>query len=96
MSAALFQGGVRCRSVLVPYLPGMTNDTRFEFRLPEPIKRELTALSGETGLSAADLVRLGVNQLLADRGAGEVRIVNRKLVESTAAPAAPISGDHCK
>jgi hypothetical protein len=41
-------------------------------------------------------VRLGVNRLLADRGAGEVRIVNRKLVEPAAAASAPISGDHCK
>jgi hypothetical protein len=47
----------------------MLNDTRFEFRLPGPVYRELHQLSGQTGLSAADLVRLGINKLLQDRDA---------------------------
>jgi hypothetical protein len=50
-------------------LPDMSNDKRFEFRLPGPVRRELSELSGQTGLSAADLVRLGVSKLLQDRAA---------------------------
>jgi hypothetical protein len=42
---------------------------RFEFRLPEPVQRELAQLAGETGLSRADIVRLGLNKVLQDRDA---------------------------
>jgi hypothetical protein len=45
------------------------NDTRFEFRLSEPVRRELRQLSAATGLSASDLARLGINKVLADRDA---------------------------
>jgi predicted DNA-binding protein len=48
-------------------LSGM--NTRFEFRLPEPARRQLHQLSNETGLSSADLVRLGISKLLQDRDA---------------------------
>ena len=48
-------------------LSGM--NTRFEFRLPEPAGRELHQLSTETGLSSANLVRLGISKVLQDRDA---------------------------
>lgn len=44
-------------------------NTRFEFRLPEPAGRELHQLSTETGLSSANLVRLGISKVLQDRDA---------------------------
>jgi hypothetical protein len=45
------------------------NDTRFEFRLPERVRRELNELANETGLSPAALARLGVNMVLERRDA---------------------------
>jgi hypothetical protein len=47
-------------------LPGM-NSTRFEFSLPADRRRELDQLSEETGLSAADLARLGIRWVLSHR-----------------------------
>jgi hypothetical protein len=37
---------------------------RFDLKLPLRQRRELDALSGETGLSRADLVRLGIRYML--------------------------------
>jgi hypothetical protein len=42
-------------------------NTRFEFSLPEDRRRELDRLSEETGLSAADLARLGIRWVLSHR-----------------------------
>jgi hypothetical protein len=42
----------------------MTNDARIEIRLPEQRRRELFELAAETGLSRADLVRIGINWLI--------------------------------
>jgi hypothetical protein len=42
----------------------MEQATRFELRLSVEQRRGLDALAHETGLSAADLVRLGLTQLL--------------------------------
>jgi hypothetical protein len=36
------------------------NDQRFEIRLSETRRRELAALARETGLSSADVARLGI------------------------------------
>jgi hypothetical protein len=38
----------------------MTNDARFEIRLPAEMRREIYALAAEIGLSAADVVRLKI------------------------------------
>jgi hypothetical protein len=46
--------------------PDMSNDRRFEFRLPGPVRRELSELADQTGLSRADLVRSRVMHLLRD------------------------------
>jgi hypothetical protein len=43
------------------------NSTRFEFQLPADRRRELDQLSEETGLSAADLARLGIRWVLSHR-----------------------------
>jgi hypothetical protein len=37
---------------------------RFDLKLPLRQRRELDALAGETGLSRADLVRLGIRYVL--------------------------------
>jgi hypothetical protein len=42
----------------------MTNDARIEIRLPDRRRRELVELAAETGLSRADLVRIGINWLI--------------------------------
>lgn len=41
--------------------------TRFELKLPEDRRAALALLAGEAGVSSADLVRLAINRLLADR-----------------------------
>jgi hypothetical protein len=66
-----------------PYtLPGMRQlDARLEIRLPKANRRELDALAEETGLTSADLVRIGIRWLLVHhelvlrlpRSAGEAR-----------------------
>lgn len=43
------------------------SSTRFEFSLPADRRRELDQLSEETGLSAADLARLGIRWVLSHR-----------------------------
>jgi predicted DNA-binding protein len=45
----------------------MNTGTRFELRLPAERRRELDALARETGLSAADVVRLSIKHLLEHR-----------------------------
>jgi hypothetical protein len=45
----------------------MTNDTRFEFRLPARRRRQLDELAEEAGMATGDLVRLAISRLLADR-----------------------------
>jgi hypothetical protein len=42
----------------------MTNDTRFEFRLPSLRRRQLDELAEEAGMSTGDLMRLSVGWLL--------------------------------
>jgi hypothetical protein len=59
---------VRCDAGSVPYIGRMEHGTRFELRLPAGRRRELAALADETGLSAADLVRLGIRWLLDHPG----------------------------
>jgi hypothetical protein len=46
----------------------MTDTSRFEVRLSAAQRRELAALADETGLSAADLARLGIRWLLEHPG----------------------------
>ena len=46
----------------------MRRDARFEFRLSADARRELDALALETGLSAADLARLGIRWMLEHPG----------------------------
>jgi predicted DNA-binding protein len=45
----------------------MSDTARFELRLPAERRRELDALTRETGLSTADIVRLSIKQLLERR-----------------------------
>jgi hypothetical protein len=45
----------------------MQNDTRFDLRLPEPVRRELRDLSAQTGWSQTELLRGGVALLLEQR-----------------------------
>jgi predicted DNA-binding protein len=45
----------------------MTNDTRFEIRMPSQRRHALDQLAHESGLSAADLARLAIGRLLEDR-----------------------------
>jgi Ribbon-helix-helix protein, copG family len=45
----------------------MTNDTRFEVKLPAARRAALDSLADEAGVSASDLVRLAITQLLRDR-----------------------------
>jgi hypothetical protein len=42
---------------------------RFDLKLPTPLRHGLDGLSHETGLSRADLIRLSVRYLLANREA---------------------------
>jgi hypothetical protein len=42
----------------------MKEKVRFDLHLPLAQRRELDALAGETGLSRADLVRLGIRFVL--------------------------------
>jgi hypothetical protein len=59
---------VRCRNGKAPYVCGMEQtSTRFEVRLPSARRQELEALARDTGLSAADLARLGIAWLLRHR-----------------------------
>jgi predicted DNA-binding protein len=58
---------VRCTAVAVPYVCRMSDTARFELRLPAERRRELDALARETGLSAADIVRLSIKQMLERR-----------------------------
>jgi hypothetical protein len=51
-----------------PYIGRMKRDARLELRLSAAQRRELAALADETGLTSADLARLGVRWLLAHRG----------------------------
>jgi hypothetical protein len=39
----------------------------FNFHLPRPVRQALQDLAGETGLSSADLVRLGISRVLAEK-----------------------------
>jgi hypothetical protein len=43
--------------------------TRFELKLPERTRADLDLLADQTGLSTADLVRLAVSRLLANKTA---------------------------
>jgi len=43
------------------------HDTRFEIRMPAARRRELDELANETGLSSADLARIGIRWLLERR-----------------------------
>jgi hypothetical protein len=43
---------------------GMYGSTRFEFRISRERRRELDLLADETGLTSADLARLGITWLL--------------------------------
>jgi hypothetical protein len=45
----------------------MTNDTRFEVKLPASRRAALDLLADRTGVSASDWVRLAINNLLADQ-----------------------------
>lgn len=47
----------------------MTDGTRFELRLSVERRRQLAELAAESGLSAADLARLGIKWLLDHPGA---------------------------
>jgi hypothetical protein len=47
----------------------MKRDTRFEIRLPAANRRELLELAAETGLTSADLVRIGLRWVLTHRDA---------------------------
>jgi predicted transcriptional regulator len=40
---------------------------RFEIKLPEDRRAALDALANQTGVSASDLARLAINQMLEDR-----------------------------
>jgi hypothetical protein len=60
---------VRCDQFCVPYLRRMKRDTRFEIRLPAANRRELLELAAETGLTSADLVRIGLRWVLTHREA---------------------------
>jgi hypothetical protein len=42
----------------------MTNDSRFEFRLPACRRRQLDELAEEAGMATSDLVRLGLGWLI--------------------------------
>jgi hypothetical protein len=57
------------------------NDHRFEIRLSETRRRELDALARETGLSSADVARIGIGILLRNPDAlrGAVRPRQREL-----------------
>jgi hypothetical protein len=58
---------VRCRADDAPYVCRITDTSRFEMRLSAAQRRELAALADETGLTSADLARLGIRWLLAHR-----------------------------
>lgn len=45
----------------------MMLDTRFEIRMPAQHRHDLDAYASELGLSAADVVRLAVRRLIANR-----------------------------
>jgi hypothetical protein len=60
---------VRCRDGAAPYIRGMKNDARFEVRLSTDTRRELRELASTSGLTSADLARLGIKRLLARPGA---------------------------
>jgi hypothetical protein len=46
----------------------MSDGTRFELRLSRERRRQLAELAAESGLSASDLARLGINWLLEHPG----------------------------
>ena len=45
----------------------MRHDARLRIRLPAAKRRELDELAADTGLSSADLARIGIRWLLAHR-----------------------------
>jgi hypothetical protein len=45
----------------------MTNDTRFEVKLPASRRAALDTLADQTGVSASDWVRIAITKLLADQ-----------------------------
>jgi hypothetical protein len=45
----------------------MRHDARLEIRLPAAKRRELDELAADTGLTSADLARIGIRWLLAHR-----------------------------
>jgi hypothetical protein len=47
----------------------MKHDARFEVRLSNDTRQALAALADESGLTSADLARLGIKRLLARPGA---------------------------
>jgi hypothetical protein len=47
--------------------PAMTLETRLDVRLPAATRRALDALAADTGLTSADLVRIGIRWLLTRR-----------------------------
>lgn len=46
---------------------GMRHDARLEIRMPAAKRRELDELAADTGLTSADLARIGIRWLLAHR-----------------------------
>jgi hypothetical protein len=60
-------GELRCTAARRNFA-AMTQNTRFELRLPADQRRELGELAREVGLSSADLARLGIGWLLRHPG----------------------------